>query len=178
MRKLVWIAAGIMIASMSLPAQQGSGDNAQASNQASGNTAAQPATTNWQMMGQGRGGAPFAWNDKDKDGICDVTGQPIGQVIGRGRGTPGRMAAIQNAVSAGAVGTPSPVRLRGAWLGTRSLGSRRLEPWRSLGRPWNGPSLDARRLLATGNGTLGSAAASTTGACSRHGHTTGKRQLQ
>lgn len=33
--------------------------------------------------GRGRGGAPFAWNDKDKDGVCDVTGQAIGQ--GRGQ---------------------------------------------------------------------------------------------
>jgi hypothetical protein len=43
-----------------------------------------------QQMGRGRGGAPFAWNDKDKDGICDVTGKPVGQgrPIGwaRGRG--------------------------------------------------------------------------------------------
>jgi hypothetical protein len=30
-------------------------------------------------LGQGRGGAPFAWGDKNKDGICDVTGRPVGQ---------------------------------------------------------------------------------------------------
>lgn len=40
-------------------------------------------------QGRGRGGAPHAWNDKDKDGICDVTGKPVGQgrgqMAGRGR---------------------------------------------------------------------------------------------
>ncbi|MCC7175755.1 MAG: hypothetical protein IT159_11210 [Bryobacterales bacterium] len=47
------------------------------------------------VMGRGRGGAPYAWNDKDKDGICDLTGRPVGQgrwaatagaAAGRGRG--------------------------------------------------------------------------------------------
>ena len=52
-------------------------------------------TANAQVMGRGRGGAPYAWNDTNKDGICDVTGQPVaqgrgaavaGQLMGRGRG--------------------------------------------------------------------------------------------
>ncbi len=34
---------------------------------------------------QGRGGPPLAWNDKDKDGICDVTGDKVGQNPGQGR---------------------------------------------------------------------------------------------
>jgi hypothetical protein len=42
------------------------------------------------QRGRGRGGAPFAWNDQNKDGICDVTGRPVGQGrpigFGRGRG--------------------------------------------------------------------------------------------
>ncbi len=42
------------------------------------------AVANSQQMGRGRGGAPYAWNDKNKDGVCDVTGQAIGQ--GRGNG--------------------------------------------------------------------------------------------
>ena len=51
--------------------------------------------SNTQVMGRGRGGAPYAWNDKNKDGICDITGQPVGQGrgaafagqgLGRGRG--------------------------------------------------------------------------------------------
>jgi opacity protein-like surface antigen len=37
-----------------------------------------PASTT-QVMGRGRGGAPYAWNDKNKDGICDLTGKPVGQ---------------------------------------------------------------------------------------------------
>jgi hypothetical protein len=48
-----------------------------------------------QPMGRGRGGAPFAWNDKDRDGICDVTGKPVGQNRGAGamrRGCCGRAA--------------------------------------------------------------------------------------
>jgi len=52
-------------------------------------------TANTQVMGRGRGGAPYAWNDKNKDGICDLTGRPVGQGrgaamagqgMGRGRG--------------------------------------------------------------------------------------------
>lgn len=48
-----------------------------------------------QQMGRGRGGAPFAWNDKNKDGVCDITGQPVGQGRGMGamRGGRGRGAA-------------------------------------------------------------------------------------
>ncbi|MGQ9633532.1 MAG: hypothetical protein ACUVXB_04740 [Bryobacteraceae bacterium] len=65
--------------------------------------AAQTASPNQPLMGRGRGGAPYAWNDKDKDGICDITGKPVGQgwraawgdrrsdetgapLLGRGRG--------------------------------------------------------------------------------------------
>ncbi len=47
-------------------------------------------TPNPQVMGRGRGGAPYAWNDKNKDGICDLTGQPVGQ--GRGMGMRGARA--------------------------------------------------------------------------------------
>ena len=57
MKKLTWIAAGILAGALSLPAQQG------------------------------RGGPPLAWNDADKDGVCDITGEPVGQTIGRGRMT-------------------------------------------------------------------------------------------
>ena len=56
-----------------------------------------------QQLGRGRGGAPFAWNDKDKDGICDLTGQPVGQRpigFGRGRGR-GLSAATGQPASAG-----------------------------------------------------------------------------
>lgn len=54
--------------------------------------AQQSATSQPQVMGRGRGGAPYAWNDKDKDGICDVTGKPVGQgrSAGFGRGCGGR----------------------------------------------------------------------------------------
>ncbi|MCL6545054.1 MAG: hypothetical protein K6T61_07485 [Bryobacteraceae bacterium] len=65
--------------------------------------AAQTADPNQPLLGRGRGGAPYAWNDKDKDGICDITGRPVGQgwravwraqkpedaatpLLGRGRG--------------------------------------------------------------------------------------------
>jgi hypothetical protein len=41
-------------------------------------------TSNVSPQGRGRGGAAFAWNDRDKDGICDLTGAPVGQ--GRGSG--------------------------------------------------------------------------------------------
>ena len=42
--------------------------------------ASQPAP---QVQGPGRGGAPYAWCDRNGDGICDVTGMPVGQ--GRGQ---------------------------------------------------------------------------------------------
>ena len=49
-----------------------------------------PGTATSQVMGRGRGGAPFAWNDRNKDGICDITGRPVGEGrpigFGRGRG--------------------------------------------------------------------------------------------
>jgi len=65
----------------------GTGLTALAQAPPSGNALA-PATP--QVMGRGRGGAPFAWNDRNKDGICDLTGQPVGQGrpigFGRGRG--------------------------------------------------------------------------------------------
>lgn len=32
------------------------------------------------------GPGPHAWGDKDKDGKCDITGQPVGQNRGQGRG--------------------------------------------------------------------------------------------
>ena len=38
---------------------------------------------NPQVQGPGRGGAPYAWCDRNGDGICDVTGMPVGQ--GRGQ---------------------------------------------------------------------------------------------
>jgi hypothetical protein len=47
-----------------------------------------------QIYGRGRGGLPWAWNDRNRDGICDLTGQPVGQGwpvgLGRGRGPCGR----------------------------------------------------------------------------------------
>lgn len=49
-----------------------------------------------QIYGRGRGGLPWAWNDRNRDGICDLTGQPVGQGrsvgfgMGRGRGPCGR----------------------------------------------------------------------------------------
>ena len=38
------------------------------------------------QMGRGRGGAPMAWNDKDKDGKCDRTGKPVGECQAQGQG--------------------------------------------------------------------------------------------
>ncbi len=68
MKKALLIAAGTLLCSAaSLMAQQ-------------------TATTQPQVMGRGRGGAPYAWNDKNKDGICDITGQPVGQGPARGMG--------------------------------------------------------------------------------------------
>ena len=56
-----------------------------------------------QVMGRGRGGAPFAWNDINKDGICDLTGQPVGQRpigFGRGPGFWGRGMAASGSAAA------------------------------------------------------------------------------
>jgi hypothetical protein len=58
------------------------------------------------LYGRGRGGIPFAWNDLNRDGICDLTGQPVGQhPIGFGRGQ-GRWAAFGR-FATGTVPTPS-----------------------------------------------------------------------
>jgi len=41
------------------------------------------------LYGRGRGGVPYAWNDRNQDGVCDLTGQPVGQrpiAFGGGRG--------------------------------------------------------------------------------------------
>lgn len=50
-----------------------------------------------QVQSQGRGGALHAWGDKNKDGICDVTGKAVGQgrraMAGRGRMAGKGMAA-------------------------------------------------------------------------------------
>lgn len=49
MKRIVWITTMVLAGAFALPAQQG------------------------------QGGAPRAFGDKDKDGICDVTGKPVGQ---------------------------------------------------------------------------------------------------
>lgn len=49
MKKILWIATILVATATVIPAQQG------------------------------RGAAPLAFGDKDKDGICDVTGKPVGQ---------------------------------------------------------------------------------------------------
>lgn len=55
-----------------------------------------------QTMGRGRGGAPCAWNDKNKDGICDVTGKAVGQRQGRSaRGMRGRGRAFAGGAGRG-----------------------------------------------------------------------------
>jgi hypothetical protein len=62
-----------------------------------------PATST-QAIGRGNGGAPYAWNDKNKDGICDVTGLPVGQGRGAGArqcGRRGRGAVAGRAAGAG-----------------------------------------------------------------------------
>ena len=116
MKKLIWIATGMVAGTLVLVAQQGqtaeapaSTDNAQES---VSEAASQPVG---QRMGRGRGGAPFAWGDEDKDGICDYTGRPVGQRMGVGR--------------MGARGG------RGAWSG-RGASSR---GWRGRGIGWQRP---------------------------------------
>ena len=68
--------------------------------------AAQTADPNQPLLGRGRGGAPYAWNDKDKDGICDITGRPVGQGFGGGRGR-GRGWRAANAAQSGATAAPA-----------------------------------------------------------------------
>ncbi|MBE0659395.1 MAG: hypothetical protein IH602_17005 [Bryobacteraceae bacterium] len=60
--------------------------------------------------GRGRGGAPFAWNDKDKDGVCDITGQPAGQ--GRGQGMMRGARRGRGASTAGGFGAGRGMRFR------------------------------------------------------------------
>jgi len=85
-----------------------------------------------QLLGRGRGGDPFAWNDRNKDGICDLTGQPVGQgrPIGYGRGRGGARGYARGDSDGDGVCdlTGRPVRTgrpfsasrgRGRWAGAR-----------------------------------------------------------
>jgi hypothetical protein len=57
------------------------------------------------VMGRGRGGAPFAWNDQNRDGVCDLTGRAVGQrPIGYGRGRGWRAMSDQPAAQAAGPG--------------------------------------------------------------------------
>ncbi|MFB3825161.1 MAG: hypothetical protein ACE15B_00280 [Bryobacteraceae bacterium] len=47
---------------------------------------------NAQPQTNARPNAPHAWGDKNKDGICDVTGKPVGQ--GRAQAGAGRMGRM------------------------------------------------------------------------------------
>lgn len=68
------------------------------------------------QTGQGRGGAPHAWNDKDKNGICDHTGRKVGEGKGRmmahsgrrGRGMAGCARAMGHGHGAGRQSTTPP----------------------------------------------------------------------
>ena len=68
-----------------------------------------PATP---QMGRGRGGAPYAWNDKNKDGICDITGKPVGQGRGAAFGRGGCRCGAGRRCGAGGGGMR-----RGMWCG-------------------------------------------------------------
>lgn len=61
--------------------------------------------------GKGRGGAPHAWNDKNKDGICDVTGKPVGQgrvMAGKQQGKQGRGHRHGRGMQRGFAAQPAP----------------------------------------------------------------------
>lgn len=49
------------------------------------------------VMGRGRGGTAYAWNDNNKDGICDLSGAPVGQGRGVGALRSGRRGRGGNA---------------------------------------------------------------------------------
>jgi hypothetical protein len=89
-----------------------------------GQTTDQPQN---RTLGRGRGGAPFAWNDKNKDGICDLTGRPVGQgrpagwVGGRGRGGPNAWGDKDKDGICDYTGRPVGQR-RGAAAGRNSAG--------------------------------------------------------
>ncbi len=57
-----------------------------------------------QTQGLGRGGAPLAWCDKNKDGICDITGKPVGQ--GRAQGARAARGGSQGRGCGRAAGAP------------------------------------------------------------------------
>ncbi len=55
---------------------------------------------NPQVQGRGRGGAPYAWGDRNGDGMCDFTGMPVGQgraqmMSNGGRGRQGWVHAVK-----------------------------------------------------------------------------------
>lgn len=89
MKNALWAIPAVLFASVAATqtkpaAEQPAGPRAQPAQQSA--QVAPQATP--QVYGRGRGGLPWAWNDQDRDGICDVTGRPVGQgrAIGAGGG--------------------------------------------------------------------------------------------
>jgi hypothetical protein len=88
MRTALWIGivallAGILVAQTQSQPQAEPQTQPQVQAPAPADQQTQP-----QVYGRGRGGIPYAWNDTDKDGICDLTGRPVPQAapVGPGRG--------------------------------------------------------------------------------------------
>lgn len=73
---LLWAVAAILMPAAMLPAQNRDQGISQPKAQAPGAVQQQDQQV---ICGRGRGGVPCAWNDRDKDGICDLTGRPVGQ---------------------------------------------------------------------------------------------------
>lgn len=99
----IWLAMLVMLLAATTAAAQSAPPAQAPQAQAQAQVQAQDQT---QLMGRGRGGAPFAWNDRNRAGICDLTGQAVGQRpigFGRGRGWRG-MADPTGAAPLGPVG--------------------------------------------------------------------------
>jgi hypothetical protein len=84
MKNILWVASVILFASVAATQTR---PGVQTDSEAQ-----QDHQMQQQVYSRGRGGIPFAWNDRDKDGTCDVTGRragqgrPSGLGAGRGRG--------------------------------------------------------------------------------------------
>ncbi|MCZ2073616.1 MAG: hypothetical protein LC130_01265 [Bryobacterales bacterium] len=91
MKNAIWVIPAVLFtfaAAQTQPAQQTQRQAPAAQQSVQSVPPAQPLSQQ-QLYGRGRGGQPWAWNDRDKDGICDLTGRPVGQgraIGGRGWG--------------------------------------------------------------------------------------------
>jgi hypothetical protein len=99
MNSFKWLTVvGVLLAGLALQTEAGAETASQARPRVQAPGQAQQQVQPGVAYGRGRGGLPWAWNDRNRDGICDPTGRPVGEgrPIGFGRGRVGRGGGADN----------------------------------------------------------------------------------